>query len=87
MAIITANVTFRNSSSHPIRYDRLHPGSYFRIVAEPSRDMRRVRDGSVYQKSRDGFYSENVSNRKGCILMPEDIVMPVVKERQGTVQA
>lgn len=87
MATITATTTFRNSSSHPIRYDRLHPGSYFRIVAEPSRGLHRVRDGRVYQKDRNGFFSENVSNRTGCILMPEDIVMPVVKERQGSVQS
>jgi hypothetical protein len=81
MAIITSTVTFRNSSSHPIRFDRLHPGSYFRIVAEPSRNMKRVRDARIYQKDRNGFFSENISNRAGCVLHPEDLVMPIIKER------
>lgn len=81
MTTLTATVTYRNSSAHPIRYDRLHPGSFFRIVAEPSRGMKRVRDGRIYQKSRNGFYSENAANKQGCILMGEDLVMPVVKER------
>lgn len=80
MATLTATVSFRNSSSHPIRYDRLHPGSFFRIVAEPSRGLRRVRDGNIYQKNRNGFFSEKVGSKTGCVLMPEDLVMPVVKE-------
>jgi hypothetical protein len=81
MTVHTASVTFRNSSSHPIRYDRLHPGSYFRIVGEPSRNLKRVRDARIYQKDRNGFFAENISNRNGCVLFPEDLVMPVIKER------
>ena len=76
-----AQTVYRNSSSHPIRFDRLHPGSHFRIVAEPSRHIRRSRDTAIYKKARDGFYAENASNKNGIVLMPEDLVMPVVKER------
>lgn len=77
----TAQTIYRNSSAHPIRFDRLHPGSHFRIVAEPSRNIRRSRDMSIYKKARDGFYATNASNNNGIVLMPEDLVMPVVKER------
>lgn len=72
---------FRNSSSHPIRYDRLHPGSFFRIVAEPSRNIRRSRDNRVYRKARNGFYSEEVQKKTGAVLYPEDLVMPLVRNK------
>jgi hypothetical protein len=77
----TAPTTFRNSSKYPIRFDRLHPGSYFRIVGEPSRNMPRVRDGRIYRKDRYGFFATNVSNNEGCCLYPEDLVMPVIREK------
>ena len=77
----TATTTYRNSSKYPIRFDRLHPGSYFRIVGEPSRGQPRVRDGRIYRKDRDGFFAVNASNNEGCCLYPEDLVMPVVREK------
>ena len=80
MATLTANATFRNSSAHPIRFDRLHPNSFFKIIAEPSRGLRRVHDARIYRKDRDGFFSVNVANNQGCVLHPEDLVMPLVRE-------
>lgn len=79
--IRNATSTYRNSSKYPIRFDRLHPGSYFRIVGEPSRNLPRVRDGRIYRKDREGFFAVNVSNNEGCCLYPEDLVMPVVREK------
>lgn len=70
--------TFRNSSAHPIRFDRLHPGSFFHIVAEPSRNIRRSRDQRVYRKSRNGFFSVEIEKKTGLVLYPEDLVMPLV---------
>lgn len=69
----------QNSSKLPIRFERLHPGSTFVIVAEPSRGISRVRDGKVYRRARDheGFYSTNVETGEACILLPTDIVQPV----------
>jgi hypothetical protein len=77
----TAPANYRQSSQHPIRFDRLHPGSHFRIVAEPQRGIRRSRDNAIYKKARDGFYATNVSNNSPACLLPEDLVMPVVRER------
>lgn len=76
---------FRNSSAHPIRFDKLHDGSYFHIVAEPSRGIRRSRDNRVHRKARDGFYSVVYEdpNKPGVVLMPEDLVMPLVREDKG----
>lgn len=80
----TTSNGFRNSSAHPIRFDRLHDGSYFRIVAEPSRNIRRSRDNRVYRKARDGFYSTLHDDKSvGIVLMGEDLVMPLVREDKG----
>lgn len=82
MTIHTASTSFRNSSKHPIRYDRLHPGSYFRIVAEPERGIYKSRDMSIYKKSKIGFYSESIHNQQAAILYPQALVQPLVMERQ-----
>lgn len=74
-------IAFRPSSKHPIRFDKLHPGSTFRIVKEPSRGLMHSRDNRVYRKAYDGFYAEDIYNKKGCCLMPHDMVMPVVKDK------
>lgn len=79
--VLTAQRTYRNSSTFPIRFDRLHPGSPFRIVAEPERGIRRSNDQAIYVKARDGFYAERLNDKRGCCLLPNDMVMPVVQER------
>lgn len=81
MTIMNATTTYRNSSRHPIRFDTLHPGSYFRIIREPDRGIYHSRDMSIYQKARDGFYSLNTSNGAGCVLLPNDLVQPLVKQK------
>lgn len=78
-----ANVTlaYTATSKRPIRYENLRPGSYFRIVAEPSRRIRRSEDMRIYQRAYDGFFSEHPVTKEGCILMPQDLVMPMRRLR------
>lgn len=78
--IITAGVTFRNSSRHPIKFETLHPGSFFSIVSEPSRNLHKLRDARIYRKARDGFYATEIGSNSPAVLYPEDLVMPKVRE-------
>lgn len=73
--------TYSNASKYPIPYDRLHPGSFFRITSEPSRGIHRVFDGRIYQRAFVGFFSENISDKAGCVLLPNDLVMPLRRGR------
>jgi hypothetical protein len=75
------SITYTPTSARPIRYENLRPGSYFRIVAEPSRQIRRSQDLRIYQRAYDGFYSEHPVTKEGCILHPQDLVMPMRKLR------
>lgn len=70
-----------NSAKYPIRFDRLHPGSFFTIVAEPSRGKHRVNDDRIYRKARshEGFYATLEVTGEPAILYPEDMVQPVRK--------
>lgn len=72
---------YRNSSKYPIRFDRLNPGSYFKIDSERSRGMYKSTDDRLYQKSRDQFNAVRVSDQASIVLMPEDMVMPMVRSR------
>lgn len=72
---------YRNSSTHPIRFDRLHENSLFKIVDERSRPgYRRNTDDRLYRKakSHEGFFATRVSDQAATVLMPEDLVMPMV---------
>lgn len=71
---------YRNSSEHPIRFDRLHPGSLFRIHAEPSRNIYRSSDKRVYRKAQlhEGFFAKNTESGEAAVLLPFDLVQPVV---------
>lgn len=75
---------YRNSAKYPIRFDALHPGSVFRIEREVSRGLPKTNDGRLYTKakSHEGFYSTELGSNAPCILMPHDLVMPVVKENK-----
>lgn len=73
-----ADLIVRPSSKYAIRFDALHPGSLFRIERERSRGMYKSDDFRVYRKARDGFYAEEEATGRGCCLMPQDLVMPVV---------
>lgn len=81
--VFTAPNTYRNSSKFPISFERLHPGSPFRIWSEPERGIRKSHDQAIYVKGRDGFYAERLSDKAGCCLLPNDMVMPVVREKQS----
>lgn len=67
------------SSKFPIRFDRLFPGSLFRITAEPSRGIRESKDQRVYRKARDheGFFATTADGKTPAILMPYDQVQPL----------
>lgn len=81
--VFTAPNVYRESSKFPIRFDRLHPGSPFQIKSEPERGIRHSRDKAIYVKARDGFYAERMGDKAGCCLLPNDMVMPVVREKQA----
>lgn len=81
--VLLPNIAYRPSASRAIRFDALHPGSTFRIEAEPSRGIKKVRDGRVYRKDRNGFFSVDTITGAGVVLMPHDLVMPVVKDKEA----
>lgn len=77
---------FRDNSQKPIRFDTLHPGSLFRIVAEPSRGIEKSTDQRVYRKDLVGFFATEMTNdNHSAVLMPYDRVMPVVRLKPGQV--
>jgi hypothetical protein len=73
-----------NSAKFPIRFDKLHPGSLFRIHSELSRGIQHSRDNRIYRKAREheGFYAtlEGNSNVAACIH-PQDMVQPIKREK------
>lgn len=71
------SITYTPTSRRPIPYKELRPGSFFRIVAEPSRKIRKSQDMRIYQRAYNGFYSEHPVTKEGCILYPQDLVMPM----------
>ena len=80
------NVATYTPSARPTRFENLWPGSFFSIVAEPSRNIRRSKDARVYQKSFNGFFAEHPATGVGCCLMPHDIVQPMrrLSNRKGS---
>lgn len=61
----------------PIRFNKLFPGSKYRIFAEPSRGIQKSNDQTVYVKVCEAW-SEDVDNPDHCIiLMGEDLVVPL----------
>lgn len=79
-----SKAVYRPNSKFPIRFEKLLPGSLFRIVAEPSRGKYRVNDDRLYSKSNQGYYATPVDDHDiGVILYPEDLVMPVALKHTG----
>lgn len=71
---------YRDNSRKPIRFDMLHPGSLFRIVAEPSRGILKSTDMAVYRKDLVGFFATLENNEDvNAVLMPYDKVMPLIR--------
>lgn len=67
---------FVQTSRGPIRFDALHPGSFFRISSEYSRGIKHSNDNRMYRKAHDGFYSYLATDRTvGVVLMPGDTVI------------
>lgn len=76
---------YQQTSKYPISYDKLFPGSLFRIHAEVSRGMKYSKDNTVYRRAQEheGFFSYNIHDRnQGCILYPEDRVIPLKVSRE-----
>lgn len=65
----------------PIRFARLRAGSDFTIFAEPSRNIRKSNDTTVYTKDCEAF-SVAKGGDKAIILMPEDLVTPLSRGNQ-----
>lgn len=61
----------------PIRFSRLFVGSKFRIFAEPSREIRKSNDKTVYIKEAESYSLSTEDPDKAIILMPEDLVEPL----------
>lgn len=79
-------MTIRNSSKYAIRFDRLRPGSLFKIHAEPSRNIRTSTDERIYRKAQEheGFYAYVEGDKTtAAVLMPYDLVQPVKREHKG----
>lgn len=82
MAEFTAK-RYQNNSTYPIRFDKLRPGSLFKISAERSRGHTFSKDQRVYRRAllEEGFYAVNIANDQPACLMPEDLVQPVREVR------
>ena len=76
-----------DNSRGPIPFDKLRPGSVFRIVAEPSRGIYRSKDRSVYRRDKAYYYSTSVTDpNKSIVLYPQDLVMPMREDRKQLVK-
>ena len=74
------------TARYDLPFDRAFPGSYFFIRSEPSRGIKWSRDPNLYRKAREdeGFYAVSVADpSKSIVLMPEDLVVTVKREKQG----
>lgn len=76
---------YAQTSKFPIKFERLRPGSLFRIHSEPSRHMKYSRDNTIYRRAYDheGFFAYDTNDKaKACCLMPEDMVHPLKVVRE-----
>lgn len=78
------SVRYTPSARKPMRFDEVFAGSLFKIVSEPSRRIWKSRDERIYRKAKEheGFYATvDGSPEIAAVLRPNDLVMPVRKER------
>lgn len=61
----------------PIRFHKLRLGSKFNIFAEPSRDIRKSSDTTVYVKEAESYSVAADNAERAIILYPEDLVVPL----------
>lgn len=76
---------YQSTVKGPIPYDRLYPGSLFRIHAEVSRGQKYSKDNTVYRRAQDheGYYSYDSHDKsRAIVLYPEDkvIALRIVRE-------
>lgn len=67
----------------PIRFKRLRVGSKFRIFAEPSREIQKSTDQTVYIKDAESYSTDVTNVEHVAILYPEDLVIPLTRGNAG----
>ena len=65
------------NKKYPIRFQKLRNGSKFRIIAEPSRGIKKSNDSTTYVKVSDAWSHPIDDENKAVILMPQDVVLPL----------
>jgi hypothetical protein len=63
----------------PIRFHKLRVGSEYQIFAEPSRNIRKSNDTTVYVKEAESYSVAKNDKNKAIILMQEDLVIPLTR--------
>jgi hypothetical protein len=70
----------KNTRVLPIRFHRLFPGSNFQIFAEPSREIRKSNDTTLYTKISEAYSipadQKDEHGVKAIILDRDDLVIP-----------
>ena len=69
----------------PIRFSRLFVGSKYTIFAEPSRNIRKSNDPTVYVKMAESYSVAENDAEKVIILYPEDMVNPLTRGTRPNV--
>lgn len=69
----------------PIRFSRLYVGSKFTIFAEPSRNIRKSNDPTIYVKKAESWSCAVDDEDKVAILYEEDLVVPQSRGNQQGV--
>lgn len=75
-------MTDKNVRVFPIRFHKLRVGSEFHIFAEPSRDIRKSKDTTVYIKEAESWsVAKGETPERVAILDMEDLVIPLTRGR------
>lgn len=69
---------FRHNSRGPISFEKLLPGSLFRIVQRRNGGLQF--SAKLYIKSDRGYYATPVDSQEGVVLYPEELVMPIANK-------
>lgn len=72
-------MTDKNVRVFPIRFWKLRVGSEYQIFAEPSREIRKSKDTTVYVKKAESWSEAKDDPSKVCILDMEDLVIPLTR--------
>jgi hypothetical protein len=66
----------------PIRFSKLEVGSKYQTFAEPSRDIRKSNDPTVWIKTAEAWSTDTTNEERIQILYPEDLVLPLSRPQQ-----